>query len=26
VIVQGEHKIFHWLRTFITRKPRGIQK
>jgi len=24
-ILQGEHKIFPWLHTFITRKLRGIQ-
>jgi hypothetical protein len=23
--VQGEHKVFPWLQTFITRKIRGIQ-
>jgi hypothetical protein len=23
--VQGEHKVLHWLQTFITRKLRGIQ-
>ena len=25
-IIQGEHKIFPWLQTFVTRKLRGIQK
>ena len=24
--IQGEHKVFPWLQTFITRKLRGIQK
>jgi len=24
-ILQGEHKVFPWLQTFITRKLRGIQ-
>jgi len=24
-IIQGEHKAFPWLQTFITRKLRGIQ-
>ena len=24
-IIQGEHKVFPWLQTFITRKLRGIQ-
>jgi hypothetical protein len=23
--IQGEHKVFPWLQTFITRKVRGIQ-
>jgi len=23
--LQGEHKVFPWLQTFITRKLRGIQ-
>jgi len=23
--IQGEHKVFPWLQTFITRKLRGIQ-
>jgi len=23
-VIQGEHKVFPWLRTFITRKLRGI--
>jgi len=25
VEIQGEHKVFPWLQTFITRKLRGIQ-
>jgi len=25
-LVQGEHKVFPWLQTFITGKLRGIQK
>jgi hypothetical protein len=25
IYIQGEHKVFPWLQTFITRKPRGIQ-
>jgi len=24
-LIQGEHKVFPWLQTFITRKLRGIQ-
>jgi len=23
--IQGEHKVFPWLQTFVTRKLRGIQ-
>jgi len=25
MVIQGEHKVFPWLQTFITRKLRGIR-
>jgi hypothetical protein len=25
IVIEGEHKVFPWLQTFITRKLRGIQ-